>query len=110
MGVMHCFSADEAMLETSLALGFMISLAGPITYKSAEPLRMVARHVPADRLVVETDCPYLAPQSHRGERNEPAFVRDTARQLATVRQVPFEELAESTTRAACSLFGLRVPC
>src|SRR5262249_9027543 len=70
-GVMHCFSADAAMLESCLTLGFTISFAGPVTFKNADSLRAVAKQVPASRLVVETDSPYLTPLPHRGERNEP---------------------------------------
>ena len=91
---MHCFAADRAMLEACLELGLMISIAGPVTYKNAEPLRAVARQVPADRLVVETDCPYLAPQGHRGRRNEPAFVRDTAVCLAQIVGVSFDAIVQ----------------
>jgi TatD DNase family protein len=105
-GVMHCFAADRAMLEACLELGLMISIAGPVTYKNAEPLRAVARQVPADRLVVETDCPYLAPHPHRGRRNEPGYVAHTARYLAELRGEPFSALAERTTRTAAGLFGL----
>lgn len=105
-GVMHCFSADRAMLEACLELGFTISFAGPVTFKNAASLREVARAVPTERLVVETDCPYLAPHPQRGARNEPAYLESTARALAEVRSEPFAELAEHTTRAAAALFGL----
>jgi TatD DNase family protein len=106
LGVMHCFSSGRAMLEACLSLGFTISLAGPVTFRNADLLRRVATQVPPDRLVVETDCPFLAPHPHRGERNEPAYLEYTARDLAEVRAEPFGTLAERTTRNAVILFGL----
>jgi TatD DNase family protein len=94
-GVLHCFSSTRTTyLERMLAAGYFVSFAGPLTYKSAADLRAIAAQVPLDRLLVETDCPYLAPTPHRGERNEPAFVVDTARELARVLGVALEELAE----------------
>lgn len=109
VGVMHCFSADQPMLEASLAAGFAISFAGPVTYKNADNLRAVAPLVPADRLVVETDCPYLTPQARRGRRNEPAFVEYTAQRLAELRHEPYTDLATRTTANATALFGLSIP-
>jgi TatD DNase family protein len=82
-GVLHCFSStDSTYLERMLEVGYFVSFAGPITFKSAASLRAMAARVPLERLLVETDCPYLAPVPHRGQRNEPAFVRDTAEALA----------------------------
>lgn len=107
-GVMHCFSAGREMLEACLKLGFDISIAGPITYKNANSLREVAREIPVERLVVETDSPFLTPVPHRGERNEPAYLELTARRLADIRGEPFPKLAERTTRAAALLFGLPI--
>jgi len=84
-GVLHCFSStDPLYLQRMLDAGYFVSFAGPLTFKSAENLRAMARRVPVDRLLVETDCPYLAPMPHRGQRNEPAFVRETATCLADV--------------------------
>jgi TatD DNase family protein len=108
-GVMHCFSGGLEMLEACLGLGFTISFAGPITFKNAGALRQVAEQVPAERLVVETDCPFLAPHPHRGQRNEPAYLEYTVRQLAELRGEQIDQLAESTTRAAAALFRLRLP-
>lgn len=105
-GVMHCFSADIAVARRCLDLGLMISLAGPVTYKNARALPDVARYVPMDRLVVETDCPYLTPTPHRGKRNEPAYVALTAAHVAALRGVEVETLGEATTRNAARLFGL----
>jgi TatD DNase family protein len=105
-GVMHSFSGDAETARACLALGLHLSFAGMITYKNADALRAVARDVPADRLLVETDSPYLAPVPVRGQRNEPAFVAHTAARLADVRGVSLAELAEHTTRNARALFDL----
>lgn len=92
-GVLHCFSShDVAYLQHMLALGFYVSFAGPLTFKKATRTREMAARVPTDRLLVETDCPYLAPEPHRGRRNEPAFVRDTATCLAGVVGTSLDEL------------------
>ncbi|HYB42437.1 MAG TPA: TatD family hydrolase [Candidatus Methylomirabilis sp.] len=106
-GVMHCFSADVPVARRCLDLGLLISLAGPLTYKNARALPDVARFVPEDRLVVETDCPFLPPHPHRGRRNEPAYVSLTAARLAQLRGVDPEAIGEVTTRNAMRLFGLR---
>src|SRR5213593_1705210 len=96
-GVMHCFSADVEVAKRCLDLGLLISIAGPVTYKNARSLPDVARFVPADHLVVETDCPYLPPTPHRGKRNEPAYVALTAARIAELRNVDAAELGEVTT-------------
>jgi TatD DNase family protein len=103
---MHSFSGDGATAEACLAMGLFISFAGMVTYKNAENLRAVARGIPLDRLLVETDCPYLAPVPVRGRRNEPAFVAHTAACLASVLGVEPAVVAEHTTRNARTLFGL----
>ena len=105
-GVMHCFSADVAVARRCLDQGLFISLAGPVTYKNARALPEVARFVPADRLVLETDCPFLPPHPHRGQRNEPAWVAITAARVAELRGVSLEALGEATTRNARQLFRL----
>jgi TatD DNase family protein len=105
-GVMHCFSGTVGDARDFLDLGFVISIAGPVTFANADGLRQVARAVPLDRLVVETDCPYLTPVPHRGKRNEPAFVRHTAEQVAKCQNVPFEEFARVSTATAMNLFSL----
>jgi TatD DNase family protein len=105
-GVMHSFTGDAATAAACLAMGLHVSFAGMVTYKNAGDLREVARGVPADRLLVETDSPYLAPVPVRGQRNEPAYVRHTAECLAAVRGVAPDELAAETTRNARALFGL----
>jgi len=108
-GVLHCFSGDLAMAQAALALGLYVSIAGPVTYPKAERLALVARTVPATHLLVETDCPFLAPQPVRGQRNEPAYVRLTAEHIAALRSQSFAELARQTTANALRLFGPRLP-
>src|SRR4051812_21270414 len=103
-GVMHSFAGDAGTAAACLAMGLSVSFAGMVTFKSAADLRAVAATVPADRLLVETDCPYLAPVPVRGKRNEPAYVAHTAALLAQVRGVSAAELAEQTTRNARALF------
>lgn len=104
-GVIHCFTAGRAVAETALELGLYISLAGILTFKNAEDLRAVVRDIPLDRLLIETDAPYLAPVPHRGKRNEPAFVAETAGALATLKGVSAAEVAEITTRNFLTLFS-----
>jgi TatD DNase family protein len=103
-GVLHCFTGSQRLADAALELGFYISASGIMTFKKAEELRAVLRSVPTDRLLVETDAPYLAPIPHRGKRNEPAFVADTARALAELRGVAFEDLAATTTDNFFRLF------
>ena len=105
-GVMHCFSGDVGIARRCLDLGLAISLAGPVTYPSARALPDVARFVPGDRLVVETDCPYLPPQGHRGQRNEPAYLVLTVARVAALRGEPLVALAERLTANACRLRGV----
>ncbi len=105
-GVLHCFSGDAAMARECLALGFYLSVAGPVTYRKSEQLRAVAREIPAERLLVETDAPYLSPQPWRGKRNEPAYVVETARCLAEIRGMAAGELERLTEENARRLFGL----
>ena len=92
-GIMHCFSGDVEIARRCLDLGLLVSLAGPVTYPNARALPDVARFVPADRLVIETDCPFLPPQGYRGKRNEPAYLALTAARVAELRGEPLEEFA-----------------
>ncbi|HEX8096815.1 MAG TPA: TatD family hydrolase [Pyrinomonadaceae bacterium] len=105
-GVMHCFGGSMEMAEAVLELGFMISFAGNVTFKKAGALREVALMVPPDRLLIETDCPYLTPEPFRGRRNEPARVVETARCLAGLRQNTAEEIGRVTTENFGRFFGL----
>ncbi|MDE1174278.1 MAG: TatD family hydrolase [Parvibaculaceae bacterium] len=108
-GLLHCFTSGRALAGHALGLGFYISLSGIVTFRNAEDLRMTAKDVPLDRLLVETDSPYLAPIPHRGKRNEPAFVVHTAARVAEVKGVTAEELAAATTRNFLKLFSRIVP-
>lgn len=105
-GMMHCFSGDAALAARFVDLGFCISLAGPLTFASPRDLHNVARAVPLEALLVETDCPYLTPHPYRGQRNEPARVVVTAQRIADLRGIDLETLAEATTANAIRLFGL----
>ena len=104
-GVIHCFSAGRAVAETALDIGFHVSFSGILTFKKAEEVRAVARDVPLDRLLVETDAPYLAPVPHRGRRNEPAHVVHTARRLAELKGLDESALARTTTENFFRLFS-----
>lgn len=108
-GVMHCFTESWDVAKQALDLGFYISLSGIVTFKNAEALRDVAKRVPDDRLLIETDSPYLAPIPHRGKTNEPAFVRHVAECVAGLRGVPVDELADRTTQNFFKLFSSAVP-
>lgn len=108
-GVMHSFAGDLQTARACLDLGLHISFAGMVTFKSNAALREVVREIPLNRLLVETDAPYLAPVPMRGKRNEPAYIVHTARCLADVKGIEFAELAEITTNNARSLFGLPIP-
>jgi TatD DNase family protein len=103
-GVMHCFGGDEKFAFDCLAIGLLISYTGILTFKNAEPLRDVAKKVPLDSVMLETDAPYLAPVPHRGKRNEPAFVPHIAEVLAGLKGVPVEEVARVTTTNAERMF------
>jgi len=105
-GVMHCFGGSLAEAHNFLDLGFYLSFSGALTYPKADPLRQVAAQVPLDRVLVETDCPYLTPQPWRGKRNEPAYVAATARELAHCRGITLEEAAAATWKNTLAVFGL----
>jgi TatD DNase family protein len=108
-GVMHCFGGSRGMMERVVELGFMISFAGNVTFKKAEELREVARHVPLERLFIETDCPFLTPVPFRGRRNEPALVIEVARFLAELRNMTTEDMGRLTTDNFARFFGLKIP-
>jgi TatD DNase family protein len=107
--VLHCFTAGRALAATGLALGFYVSFSGVVTFKNSGDLRDIARDVPLDRMLVETDAPFLAPVPNRGKRNEPAFVADTARLLADVKGVSESDFARATTGNVRRLFSKMPP-
>ncbi|MHA7847191.1 metal-dependent hydrolase [Serratia sp. D1N4] len=107
-GVLHCFTEDLPTAQALLDLGFYISFSGIVTFRNAESLREVARYVPLDRMLVETDSPYLAPVPHRGKENQPAYVRDVAEYLAVLKGVSLETLAEATTANFSRLFHIKL--
>lgn len=106
-GVFHCFSGDEAMAAKVLEMGFHISFTGVITFKNSRAVD-VLKSVPIERLMVETDCPFMAPEPLRGKRNEPSYVVYVARKMAEVKGLPFETLARLTSQNAISLFDLKL--
>ena len=103
-GVMHCFSSGRALAEAALALGFYISISGIVTFRNAADLRAIVRDLPLDRLLVETDAPYLAPVPYRGKRNEPAFIAATAAAVAELKGIELQHLAEMTSANFFRLF------
>ncbi len=105
-GIMHCFSGSQSLAEKTIELGFSVSFAGIVTFKKADELRSVAKQVPLDRLLIETDCPYLSPVPYRGKRNEPAYVLEVARCLAELREVSVEEMGRITSGNFERVFGL----
>lgn len=107
-GVMHCFSGDRDMAEQVMAMGLYISIAGPVTFQKSFRLREIARTVPDDYLLIETDAPYLAPEPFRGKRNEPAYIQHTARHIAELRGISLDDLARITTLNAKQLFGIGI--
>ena len=104
-GVMHCFSSGRALAEAAISLGFYISISGIVTFRSAADLRAIVRDLPLDRLLVETDAPYLAPVPYRGKRNEPAFIAATAAAVAELKGIELQYLAEMTSANFFRLFG-----
>src|SRR5262247_4127660 len=105
-GIIHCFTGTQSLADSAIGMGFHISFSGVLTFKNAADLREVARSVPMERLLVETDCPYLAPLPHRGKRNEPAYVLETAAKLAELKGVGAEEIARVTSDNFTRLFNL----
>lgn len=106
-GIMHCFSGDAEVARRCLDLGLLISLAGPVTYPNARKLPEVVKLAPEDRLVVETDCPFLPPQPYRGKRNEPAYLPITAARVAELKGLPAEAFGARMAENALTLFGIR---
>lgn len=108
-GIMHCFSGSQWLAEKAIKLGMLISFSGILTFKKADDLRSIARQVPLDHLLIETDCPYLTPVPYRGKRNEPAYVVEVARCLAELRGMSLDELGNITTENFARLFDLQLP-
>ena len=105
-GVVHCFTAGDELADCALELGLMISFSGILTFNGAESIRAVAERMPGEKMLIETDCPYLVPVPHRGRRNEPSFVAVTAERLAELRGVTLEEIGNQTSRNFHELFGV----
>ncbi|MGM9923335.1 MAG: TatD family hydrolase [Bacillus sp. (in: firmicutes)] len=105
-GIMHCFSGSEEIAKECMKMNFYISFGGPVTFKNAKNVKEVAAQIPLDRLLVETDCPYLTPHPYRGKRNEPAHVALVAKEIAELKNLSFEEIASITTANAKKLFGI----
>ncbi|WP_174734806.1 TatD family hydrolase [Mesobacillus harenae] len=106
-GIMHCYSGSVEIAQECLEMNFYISLGGPVTFKNAKKPKEVATEIPLDRLLIETDCPYLTPHPFRGKRNEPAYVKLVAEQIAELKGVSVEEVAEATQQNAKRLFGIK---
>lgn len=106
-GILHCFTGTQEMAQACLELGFTISFSGIVTFKKAEELRKVVRQTPVDRILIETDCPFLAPSPHRGKRNEPAYVRYVAQHVAALKGLSEEELGRITGNTFYRIFDLR---
>ena len=105
-GVIHCFSGDSGHARRALDIGFYISIPGTVTYKKNDEFRSIVADLPEDRIILETDCPFLSPEPKRGKDNEPANIVHTAQKVADVRGVSLEEIAATTTRNALRLFNL----
>ncbi len=103
--LLHCFTSSRALAETGLRLGLYVSMSGVLTFRNSDDLRAIAKDIPLERLLVETDAPYLAPMPHRGRPNEPAFVAETAKVLAAVKGVSFEQITQQTTANVLKLFS-----
>ena len=106
-GILHCFSGDLSMAEEVIEMGYLISIAGPVTYPNARRLHDLVQHLQDESIILETDCPFLPPQSRRGERNEPLFVLETAHKVAELKGIPLDELVELTSRNARGIFRIR---
>ncbi len=105
-GIMHCFGGSVETAKQCIDMNFMISLGGPVTFKNAKKPKEVAAEIPLDKLLIETDAPYLAPHPHRGKRNEPALVALVAEEIARIKEISIEEVAEATSKNAINFFRL----
>lgn len=105
-GILHCYSGSVEMAREFIKLGFYIALGGPVTFKKSKTPKLVAREIPLEYLLVETDSPYLTPEPNRGKRNEPAYVKFAAAEIARIRELPFETIADETNKNFRKLFNL----
>jgi TatD DNase family protein len=105
-GIMHCFSGSPEVAKECVKMNFYISLGGPVTFKNAKKPKEVAAEIPLEKLLIETDCPYLAPHPYRGQRNEPGYVKLVAEQIAEIKGIPFDEVAEVTSQNAKKVFDI----
>ncbi|WP_223703294.1 TatD family hydrolase [Sutcliffiella deserti] len=105
-GIMHCYTGSIEVAQECMEMNFYLSFGGPVTFKNAKKPKEVVKEIPMDRLLIETDCPYLTPHPYRGKRNEPSYVRFVAEQIAELREMSVEEVAEKTTANAKKLFGI----
>ena len=105
-GIMHCYSGSPEIAQECVEMNFYISLGGPVTFKNAKKPKDVAKEIPLEKLLIETDCPYLAPHPYRGKRNEPAYVKLVAEQIAELKEVSLEEVEKITTENAMKLFNI----
>ncbi len=108
-GIMHCYSGSWEMAVECMKRGFYISIAGPVTYPNARKLKEIAVRLPLERVLVETDCPYLAPQDHRGKRNEPAYVRYVAEEIARLKGMAPEQFSRASAANAAAVLGVEIP-
>ncbi|HPP31832.1 MAG TPA: TatD family hydrolase [Soehngenia sp.] len=107
-GVMHCFSSSAEIAKEYIKLGFYIAIGGVVTFKNARVTKEVAKYVPLESLLIETDCPYLAPEPFRGKRNEPKYIKYTAEEIAKIKEIDLEEIAYSTSINAKKLFNIKI--
>lgn len=105
-GILHCFSGDLRMTEEVIEMGYLVSIAGPVTYPNARKLHRLVQSLPDESIILETDCPFLPPQSRRGERNEPLFILETAHKVAELKGIQLDELVELTSRNARRMFRI----
>jgi TatD DNase family protein len=105
-GVIHCFCGNANQAEIFIEMGFLLGIDGPVTYKKSEILKQVVLNTDINKLLVETDCPYLPPQKYRGQRNEPSYIVETLKEIATIKNMPIDEVSEITTSNAVKLFNI----
>ena len=106
-GVIHCFSGSYEQAKVVLDMGFLIGIDGPCTYPKSNKIKRVIENVPLEKILVETDCPYLAPQKYRGTRNEPSYVAEVAKKIAEIKVLPFEEVCNITANNTIELYNLK---